>query len=74
MFFQFYGQSLEGQPFFNPGVAAKPLRIGVVYSVNTEGSGSGYGSGRFRIRADRTIENLSIDGGELALAEQANGS
>jgi hypothetical protein len=53
-----YGQPLEGKPFLPPGVQAKPLKVGIVYSVETSGSGSGYGSGRFRIRPDHTVENL----------------
>ena len=40
-----------------PHVTAKPLQIGVVYDVHTQGHGA-YGTGRFRIRPDRRIENL----------------
>ena len=39
-------------------VAAKPLRMNVVYSVNTEGEGA-YGHGCFRITAARRIQDLS---------------
>ena len=58
-----YGQPLAGRPFVYqdgspPGVEAKPLRMGVIYEVDAASSGSGYGSARFRIRADRTVENL----------------
>lgn len=38
-------------------VAAKILRVGVPYSVSTWGGGA-YGSGCFRITAERRIENL----------------
>jgi hypothetical protein len=38
-------------------VAAKILRVDVPYSVNTWGEGA-YGSGCFRITAERRIENL----------------
>ena len=38
-------------------VAAKILRIGVPYAVNTWGEGA-YGSGCFRITAERRVENL----------------
>ncbi len=59
----FYGQALRGTPFayegrLAPTVEAKPLKIGVVYEVGMVSDGSGYGSGRFRLRADRTVENL----------------
>ena len=59
----FYGQTLKGQSFVYQGklasfVGAKPLKIGVVYEIDASSSGSGYGDGRFRIRADRRIENL----------------
>lgn len=58
-----YGQPLSGKPFAYQdstasAVQAKPLRIGVVYEVDTASSGSAYGSARFRIRADHTVENL----------------
>lgn len=62
-----YGQRLEGRPFIysdgdTSGVEAKPLRVGVIYEVETASGSSGYGGGRFRIRADHTVENLpSID-------------
>lgn len=60
-----YGQPLAGRPFVysdgdTRGVEAKPLRIGVIYEVQTSSGGSGYGEGRFRIRADRTVENLPL--------------
>ncbi len=41
-------------------VAAKILRADVPYAVNTWGEGA-YGSGCFRIAADRRIENLPFD-------------
>lgn len=57
-----YGQPMQGKSFPGtnhpaPQVDAKPLRRGVIYEVTTSGDG-GYGGGRFRIRADQTIENL----------------
>jgi hypothetical protein len=71
-----YGQHLEGRPFayqnrVTAGVEAKPLVIGVIYDVTTTSSGSGYGGCRFRIRADRTIENLPPD---IAPGVLGNGS
>ncbi|HEX6866917.1 MAG TPA: hypothetical protein VF122_06775, partial [Caulobacteraceae bacterium] len=39
-------------------VAAKPLRLGVIYHVGTTSGGSGYGAGRFTITSDRRIQNL----------------
>lgn len=62
----FYGQPLIGQPFINQdgsttAVEPKPLVPGVIYEIGTTSRGSGYGSGRFRIRPDRTVENLPID-------------
>ena len=58
-----YGQPLAGRAFVysdgdTKGVEAKPLRIGVIYQVDTSSGGSGYGGGRFRIRPNRTVENL----------------
>ncbi|WP_416464605.1 hypothetical protein [Sphingomonas sp. VDB2] len=72
-----YGQPLVGQPFVyssgdTKGVEAKPLVIGVIYEVDTGGSGSGYGGGKFRIRSDRTVENLPFDG--ASSANTMNGS
>lgn len=59
----FYGQALKGRPFVfqdrpSSSVRAKPLKIGVIYEVDADSSGSGYGGGRFRIRPDRRVENL----------------
>ena len=68
-----YGQPLQGEPFQRPVVAAKPLRIGLIYSVGTSSSGSGYGAGRFRIRRDRTVENLPLVDMTAGLEEAANG-
>jgi hypothetical protein len=58
----FYGQKLEGKPAAYDGqpsssVDAKPLKLGVTYNVFMQGDGSN-GTGRFRIRADGTLENL----------------
>ncbi|WP_156356286.1 hypothetical protein [Sphingomonas sp. Leaf22] len=69
-----YGQTLTGKPFLPPGVAAKPLRVGMTYTVETTGSGSGYGSGRFRVRRDRTVENLPPVDSADALLEPTNGN
>lgn len=41
-------------------VSPKPLRIGVMYAVNTEGGGA-YGHGCFRITPTRRIQNLPYD-------------
>lgn len=68
-----YGQPLQGEPFQRPIVAPKPLRIGVIYSVGTSSSGSGYGAVRFRIRRDRTVENLPLIDMTAGLEEPANG-
>ena len=64
-----YGARLKGPPFIFEGrrigsvVAAKPLRLGVVYSVETS-SGIGTGIGCFRIRPEnRRVENLDRDAG-----------
>lgn len=59
----FYGQKLKGETFkySDPtakGVEAKPLKVGIIYEVETASSG-GYGGGRFRIRKDGAVENLS---------------
>ena len=62
----FYGQPLKGVPSDYGGgrtssVKAKPLVIGHVYEVGMESSGSGYGSGWFRITRDGHIENWRSD-------------
>lgn len=41
-----------------PAVAAERLRVGVTYAVSTTTGATGYGCGRFRIGADRGVENL----------------
>ena len=69
-----YGQPLQGKPFLPPGVEAKPLRIGATYEVETTGSGSGYGSGRFRIRRDHTVENIPVHDNTAKMTEPANDS
>lgn len=60
----FYGQQIKGPPFiYDDGpssVEAKPLRVGVVYEVNSSGDGA-YGYGWFRIAKGGRIENLSGD-------------
>ena len=62
----FYGQSLKGIPFDYGGghtssVQAKPLVIGHVYEVGMDSSGSGYGTGWFRLTPDRRVENWRSD-------------
>jgi hypothetical protein len=58
----FYGSALRGGPPENwespDHVKPKPLKIGVVYEVSTTTGATGYGGGRFRIRPNRTVENL----------------
>lgn len=59
----FYGAKIQGKPFEYQGtvmgsVAAKPLVVNAVYEVTASGSGSGYGSRRFRILTGGGIENL----------------
>ncbi len=59
----FYGQSLKGKP--SPlgqkieTVAAKPLKIGVVYEVTTTTGATGYGGGAFKILPNRTVVNVT---------------
>lgn len=59
----FYGQRLKGKRAPLSGhievVAAKPLRIGVVYEVTTTSGATGYGVGAFIIQPDRTILNVT---------------
>ncbi|QIK77996.1 hypothetical protein G7077_02785 [Sphingomonas piscis] len=61
-----YGSQLKGTPFvFSDGesgiVMPKKLRVGVIYQVHTESSGSGYGSGWFRITPQLTVESWRED-------------
>lgn len=57
-----YGQRFKGKP--NPLgqgpdiVAAKPLKIGVIYEVSTTSGATGYGSGAFKILPDHRIVNV----------------
>ena len=51
----FYGSIAPG---VQQSVSPKPLRVRVIYSVNTEGEGA-YGHGCFRITAARRIQKLS---------------
>jgi len=67
-----YGQFLRGHPQVYdsggvpdamvgtpaPSVAAKKLRVGVIYTVSTTTGATGYGCGRFRIGPDGRVENL----------------
>ena len=39
-------------------VAAKPLRVGIVYEVTTTTGAGGYGGGAFKILPDRTVLNV----------------
>ena len=62
----FYGQALQGHRLTYEGralsmVEAKPLHADVVYEVTTTSGATGYGSGWFRITADRRVENWSED-------------
>lgn len=41
-----------------PLIAAKRLRIGVIYTVSTTTGATGYGCGRFRIEPNRKVQNL----------------
>lgn len=58
----FYGQAFKGERSSLGQrievVAAKPLKIGVVYEVTTTTGATGYGSGAFKILSDRTVVNL----------------
>ena len=60
----FYGQQIKGHPFiYRDGpsnVEAKPLRVGVLYHVETSGDGA-YGYRWFRINKGGHIENLRED-------------
>ena len=58
----FYGAPLRGiSSKGRRAVDAKPLQVGVAYEVNTTSNGSGSGTGWFRIRPDRQVENLPGD-------------
>ena len=77
----FYGQTFRGKA--NPGqglnrVAAKPLKIGVIYEVSTTSGATGYGSGAFKILPDHHVVNVPppsmIDPPEKVETGSANGS
>lgn len=54
-----YGHSLNGKQRPDFGlVQPKPLSRNIVYDVATQTGATGYGSGRFIIRADGRVENL----------------
>ncbi|UNK78760.1 hypothetical protein MNQ96_14565 [Sphingopyxis granuli] len=58
----FYGDELKGELSEVVGyVAPKPLLVDVMYVAGTESRGSGYGTARFKIRADGKIENYRSD-------------
>ena len=46
-----------------PTISAQPLRPGVVYEVSTATGATGYGGGRFVIKADGRVENLKPGSG-----------
>jgi len=58
----FYGVALKGGPPENgpqyATVSAKPLKVGIIYTVSTTSGATGYGGGRFRLRANGSVENL----------------
>lgn len=58
----YYGQQFKGvhRPLGQviETVAAKPLKIGVVYEVTTTTGATGYGNGAFKILPDRTVVNV----------------
>jgi hypothetical protein len=54
-----YGDRLAGRHQLDSGdVGPKALRRGVVYTVSATTGATGYGSGRFIIEANGTVENL----------------
>lgn len=53
-----YGVEFKGKPAH---VLAKPLRRGVVYTVNAVSPASGYGEGKFIILPNGRIRNLLSD-------------
>lgn len=62
-----YGELLRGRNYVYPkdmagkpasSVAAKKLRTGVVYMISTTTGATGYGCGRFRINANREVQNF----------------
>ena len=75
----FYGQSLNGNS--NPGeqrlrrVAAKPLRVGVVYEISITSGATGYGGGAFNILPDRRVVNVpykTFIGDQESVSSNAN--
>ncbi|GAA0446033.1 hypothetical protein [Sphingomonas molluscorum] len=78
----FYGQRFKGKR--GPSgqaikvVAAKPLRIGIVYEVSTTTGTGGYGGGAFKIMPDHTVSNLPrtpmVDSDDAVNSAIANGS
>lgn len=54
-----YGVALQGQyRQDHQKIAGKPLRRGVIYNVSTTTGATGYGGGRFLLKADGQVENL----------------
>lgn len=67
-----YGEQLKGYPYVygsggvfdemdgtpEPSVAATTLRLGVIYTVSTTTGATGYGCGKFRLGANRQVQNL----------------
>ena len=60
----FYGQRFKGKRISSGKesgvVAAKPLKIGVVYEVTTTTGATGYGGGAFKMLNDRTVINVPL--------------
>jgi hypothetical protein len=67
-----YGGRLVGhhQPATSE-IVARPLRRETVYQVRTTSGATGYGSGRFLVHANGTVENLPL---EAETSEVTNGS
>lgn len=54
-----YGATLQGQHQQDrQEIAGRPLRRGVIYMVSTTTGATGYGGGRFLLKADGQVENL----------------
>ena len=57
-----YGRFFAGKVMPDTGqVSAKPLQTGVVYRIGTVSGATGYGSGRFKIAEDGSVENLPLN-------------
>jgi hypothetical protein len=61
-----YGAELNGKHQQDRGmVKPKPLVREVIYDVTTTSGATGYGSGRFIIRANGRVENLPLQGSPI---------